>query len=142
LVKLHQILLASWPRRYCSPQYPSVSEAPAPLLLSNCIDQRLQHQALYGIEPLDWLMRRAYTKSPRKLATRRDVADLKGSCVLRTLLDKCHNYSGRSLRSWWTWHGPRWNLSSYVTKNGNRGHMASHMMLYMVYAVYTRDAYV
>jgi hypothetical protein len=26
----------------------------------------------YGIEPLDWLMRRAHTKSPRKLTTRKD----------------------------------------------------------------------
>jgi len=43
--------------------------------------------------------------------------------VLRTLSDKYHNYSERSSRSWWTWHGPRWNLSNHVTKNGNRGHM-------------------
>ena len=43
-----------------------------PLPPSNRTDQRLQHQALYGIEPLDWLMRRAYTKSARKLTTRRD----------------------------------------------------------------------
>jgi len=26
--------------------------------------------------------------------------------LLRTLLTKCHNYLERSLRSWWTWHGP------------------------------------
>jgi len=48
------------------PEYPSVksvNEAPASLLLSNRTDQRLQHQVLYGID-LDWLMRRAYTKSP------------------------------------------------------------------------------
>ena len=43
--------------------------------------------------------------------------------MLRTLSTKCHNYSERSLRSWWTWHGPRWNLLNHVTKNGNRGHM-------------------
>jgi len=43
--------------------------------------------------------------------------------MLRTLLDKCHNYLERSLKSWWTWHGPRWNLLNYVTKNGNRGHI-------------------
>jgi len=40
--------------------------------------------------------------------------------LLRTLSDKCHNYSEWSSRSWWTWHGPRWNLLNYVTKNGNR----------------------
>ena len=49
-----------------------------PCLPSNRTDQRLQHQALYGIEPLDWLMRRAHTKSPRKLATRRDI---NGECL-------------------------------------------------------------
>jgi len=49
-----------------------LNKAPAPLPPSNCTNQRLQYQALYGIELLDWLMRRAYTKSPRKLATRRD----------------------------------------------------------------------
>jgi len=43
--------------------------------------------------------------------------------MLRTLLTKWHNYSERSLRSWWTWHGPRWNLLNHVTKNGNWGHM-------------------
>ena len=49
-----------------------VNEAPAPPAAEQRTDQTLQHQALYGIEPLDWLMRRAYTKSARKLATRRD----------------------------------------------------------------------
>ena len=38
-------------------------EAPTPLPPSNRIDQRLQHQAICGIGPLDWLKRRAYTKS-------------------------------------------------------------------------------
>jgi len=62
--------------------------------------------------------------------------------VLRTLLDKCHNYLERSLRSWWTWHRPQWNLLNHVTKNGNRGHMISHMTLYAVYAVYGLYAYI
>ena len=51
----------------------NVNEAPVPLLPSNRTDQRLQHQPQNGIEPLDWLMRRAYTKSLRKLTTQRDV---------------------------------------------------------------------
>jgi len=65
------------------------NEAPAPLLPSNRTDQRLQYQALYGIEPLDWLMRHAYTKSPWILARRRDTnlaTDVAkwGVCVART----------------------------------------------------------
>ena len=51
----------------------NVNEAPVPLLPSNRTDQRLQHQPQNGIGPLDWLMRRAYTKSLRKLTTQRDV---------------------------------------------------------------------
>ena len=35
---------------------PSVNEAPAPLPPSNRTDQRLQHQATYGMEPLDRLI--------------------------------------------------------------------------------------
>ena len=48
--------------------------------------------------------------------------------ILQTLLTKCYNYLERSLRSWWMWHGPRWNLLSYVTKNGNRGHMIRNLV--------------
>ena len=62
--------------------------------------------------------------------------------LLRTLLDKCHNYSEQSLRSWWTWHGPRWNLLSHVTKNGKRSHVIGHMMLYMLYVVYIGNVHV
>ena len=42
------------------------------------------------------------------------------SLMLWTLSTKCHNYLEQSLRSWWTWHRPRWNLLNYVIKNGNR----------------------
>jgi len=62
--------------------------------------------------------------------------------VLRTLLDKCHNYLERSLRSWWTWHRPQWNLLSHVTKNSKQSHMMDHMILYAVYAVYGLYAHV
>ena len=52
--------------------------------------------------------------------------------MLRTLSTKCHNYSEQSLRSWWTWHRPRWNQLSHVTKNGKR----SHMTTYPTYSTY------
>jgi len=68
--------------------------------------------------------------------------------MLRTLLTKCHNYSERSLRSWWTWHGPRWNLLNHVTENSNWGHMTrSHVLnvlnvlnvlMYWTYWTYSR----
>jgi len=61
--------------------------------------------------------------------------------VLRTLSTKCHNYSERSLRSWWIWHGPRWNLLNHVTKNGNRGHMTLYAV-YAVYGLYARTIYI
>ena len=48
-------------------QYSSVNKALAPLPPSNRTGQRLQHQVIYGIEPLDWLGRLAYTKSARNL---------------------------------------------------------------------------
>jgi len=55
--------------------------------------------------------------------------------MLRTLLTKCHNYSERSLRSWWTWHGPRWNPLNYMTKNGNRrSHDGTQYVRYVKYA--------
>ena len=41
----------------------ALDEAPTPLPPSNYTDQRLQYRAIYGIGPLDWLKRRAYTKS-------------------------------------------------------------------------------
>ena len=40
-----------------------LDEAPTPLPPSHRTDQRLQHQAIYSIKPLDWLKRRAYMKS-------------------------------------------------------------------------------
>ena len=58
----------------------NVNKASAPLPPSNRTNQRLQHQALYGVEPLDWLIRRAYTNSPWKLATQRDEMQLLLTC--------------------------------------------------------------
>ena len=77
----------------------------------------------FSVPPLPIQYRRAilydtyiiYTFAGGKLAISLFIHPL-----LRTLLDKCHNYSERSLRSWWTWHGPRWNLLNHVIKNGNR----------------------
>ena len=40
-----------------------LDEAPTPLPPSHRTDQRLQHQAIYSIKPLDWLKRHAYTKN-------------------------------------------------------------------------------
>ena len=54
---------ASVQRHLCEPSH---------LLPSNRTDQRLQRQALYSVESLDWLMRRAYTESPWILATPRN----------------------------------------------------------------------
>ena len=49
------------------------NEAPAPLPPSNRTDQRLQHQAIYGMEPLDRLMGMHIRKVQETVATQRDA---------------------------------------------------------------------
>jgi len=54
--------------------------------------------------------------------------------MLRTLLTKYHNYSERSLRSWWTRHKPRWDLLNYVIKNSNqKSHNETQYVRYVGY---------
>ena len=59
------VFLAVWRRGAGHVTVKDVDEAPAPLPPNNRTNQRLQHQAIYGIELLDRLMRRAYTKGVR-----------------------------------------------------------------------------
>ena len=49
-----------------------IDEAPAPLPPSNRTDQRLQHQAIYGMEPLDRLIGVHIRKVQETVATQRD----------------------------------------------------------------------
>ena len=58
--------------------------------------------------------------------------------MLQTLLTKCHNYLKRSLRSWQTWHGPRWNPLNHVIKiSKRRSYDETQYVRYVRYVGYT-----